>query len=499
MWLLSGRGRRAVLSLFSVVAVLGCGSDGPSVVLPLTAVTIRSLHADGSPLDAEFFIKSESETSGFSAQVRTEGGIAEFTLPAGSYTITDWDHETFYSASGPVMDEARADLVEVGGQRSLDIAFRYASASIRLRSPGGERVMWDSSGPRPILFPSPRIATIRTDGDSLLLIGPLPVGDYLFASDPFDPNWPTTWHPSAPTFVTAQQVRLSSGQSRSVEITLLPPAFMIFDCPTPDFLADWTPHHCVILPGLATEPGDSTVRRCFLDSASFEAGPFVAGAHEYQLELRWEGPNGAHATRYVEGRATWMTSNPARVGVTTTTGLEVMIDPASADLTLFDDDGHALASSHGSPAFLLAEPGQYRLVGMNRGRWRTYWPAAKFYLGGSRLEVTEGVRRFEWSLMRSGSVSGRVLVEDDDGYLVPCEAVVRIQGMSWSRGFETRFGGYFIVEDVWPDEYRLLAEPYRDDAVPTWFGNTTERDSAATFRIATGEHLRDLEIRVVRR
>jgi hypothetical protein len=340
-------------------------------------------------LDSRFRFEAESETSGFSYFVETEGGIAEFTLPAGSYTIFDIDHETFFSVSGPVADDARADLVEVAGQRSLDIAFRYASVSLRLRSPDGGPVAWDVYDPSPICFPHPDMATVRVDGDSVVQIGPLPVGDYLFASDPHDRNWPTTWYPSAPTFVTAQQVRLSAGQTRSVGITLSPPAFVAFDCPTPDFLADWTPHHCVILPGLATEPGDSTVHRCFPDSSSFQAGPFVAGAHEYQLELRWESPEGGHATRYVQGRATWTTGDPPRVKVTSTTGLEVVVDPAGADLTLFDDDGHAFASSHGSPAFLLAEPGQYRLVGMNRGRWRTYWPAAKFYLGGSRLEVME--------------------------------------------------------------------------------------------------------------
>ena len=499
MWLLSGRGRRAVLSLFSVVAVLGCAGDGPSVVLPFTAVTIRSLHADGSALDSEIRFTSASEMSGFATLVKTAGGIAEISLPAGSYTISDPSNDTYYSASGPVSDPARADLVEIEGQRSVDIAFRYASASIRLRSPDGERVAWNASSPRPILFPRPDMATVRVEGDSLLLIGPLPAGDYLFASDPYDPDWPTTWYPSAPTFVTAQQVRLSAGQTRSVEITLLPPAFLVFDCPTPEILAGWSQHHCVVIPGLATEPGDSTVRRCAFDTSLLEAGPFPAGAHDYELELRWEGPNGAHSTRYMKGVATWSASETAHLTVTSISGLEVTVDPPDADLTLYDDDGHAFARASGTPAVLLAEPRLYRLAGSYRGRWLTYWPDANFYLAGNRLEVTGEMRRFDWSLVRPGTVRGRVVTADDSGNLVARYANVRIYGLTWSRGVSTGIDGSFVFYDVWPGEYRLLAEPWGEDVVATWYGDTTERDSAATFHLAEGERLRDLEIRLVHR
>lgn len=499
MSLPSGRRLRAVSLLISLFALLGCGSDGPSVVLPLTAVTIRSVQADGSPLEAEFRVYSDQETSGFSTAVRTEGGIAEILLPAGSYRIEDREHRTFYSASGPVSDVVRADRVEVAGQPSLEIALRYASASIRLRSPGGERIAWNASAPRPIVFPRPEMASIRTEGDSLLVLGPMPVGDYLFASDPFDPNWPTTWYPSAPTFVTAQQVRLSAGQPRPIEITLLPSTFLVFDVPAPEILAGWSSHHCVVIPGLATEPGDPTVRRCSFDSPFLKAGPFPPGAHDYELELRWEGPDGAYSTRYLEGRATWSASETTHVTIDSSTGLDIAVDPPDADLTLYDDDGHAFARAHGSHAVLLAEPRLYRLAGSYRGRWLTYWPAAKFYLAGRRLEVTGELRRFEWSLVRSGTVRGRVIVEDDDGNLVSRWGNVRIYGDTWSRAVSTGIDGKFSIDEVWPGEYRLLATPYSEDVFPTWFGNTTERENAETFHLAEGEHLRDLEIRLVRR
>ena len=113
--------------------------------------------------------------------------------------------------------------------------------------------------------------------------------------------------------------------------------------------------------------------------------------------------------------------------------------------------------------------------------------------------MTGEMRRFDWSLVRPGTVRGRVVTADDSGNLVARYANVRIYGLTWSRGVSTGIDGSFVFYDVWPGEYRLLAEPWGEDVVATWYGDTTERDSAATFHLAEGERLRDLEIRLVHR
>lgn len=442
----------------------------------------------------------ETESSGFDTLVETDDGIASVSLAAGSYLIVDLRNGTYYSAFGPVADNDQATLVEIGPDQPAVIEYRYASLSIRLRSPSGQPVVWsDPSDSRPMFVPMPRTASVHAVGDSVVVIEPLPAGDYRVGSDPNDPAWPATWYPSEPTYAASTSIRVLGGESRSIEIELLAPAFVTFHCPEPELPSDWSSIHCLRMPGLETEPDESPLQHC-ATASSITAGPFPAGLREYELDLEWSGPDGRYSARHLRGQVDLVSNDTTGVKISSVAGIEVVMDPADADLTLYNDDGQEFATAHGTPAILYAEPGLYRMVGSSRERWRTYWPRSQFFMGGDRLTVTDEVQRLEWSLVRSSTVRGRI--RGDDGNHHPIgdgNTIVRIYGTTWSRGTQVDINGNFYFEGVWPDEYLLLAEPMEAlPFQPTWFGNTPDREDAVTFTLAEGEDLHDLEIRLVR-
>lgn len=499
--LLPRRVRRAALIIPLVSAVLlGCESDEPSLLAPLSTVTIRSTLPDGTVLGTEFEIESRvAGRSIFRSRVPTERGIATVSLPPGSYSISDLSNQAYYTSNGPVAEPEAAETVEITRLQSADIEFRYASLSIRLRSPSGESVAWDDavgSGPLTIPFVRERL---RAEGDSVIVISPLPTGDYKIASGRHGRRWPLTWYPSQPSQSRATPVRLGAGDARSIEIVLLPPSFVAFDCPTPALIADWQARHCLRMTVSEFEYADVNYTDC-VDSATIIMGPFAPTTYEYDLTLSWSHEDGRRTERSFQERSIDLVEgDTTRVSVPSISGIEVAVDPAEAELILHTEGGQAVARAHGSPALLFAEPGEYRMSGMFLGDWRTYWLRSERFQGSDSLMVGTGLRRIEWSLVHTGTARGRILGEDGTRNRDILFTRVRLHGPGWSRYIFAESDGSFAFNGLWPGEYRIRAEPLGDAYRPTWFGDTADSAQAERFTIVEGEHRRDLEIRLVRR
>ena len=501
MSLLSRRVRRAALLVSLISAVLlGCESDEPSLLAPLSTVTIRSTLPDGSLLGTEFQVESRVVgRSIFHSRVATDRGIATVSLPPGSYSISDLSNQAYYTSNGPVAEPEAAEMVEITRLQSADIEFRYASLSIRLRSPSGESVAWDDAvGSGPFIIPFGR-ERLRAEGDSVIVISPLPTGDYKIASGRHGRRWPLTWYPSQPSRSRAIPVRLGAGEARSIEIDLLPPSYVAFDCPAPVPVADWQARHCLRMTVSDFEYADVGYADC-VDSAAVIVGPFAPATYEYDLTLSWSHEDGRRTQRSLQERSIDLVEgDTTRVSVPSISGIEVAVDPAVAELILHTEGGQAVARAHGGPALLFAEPGTYRMSGMFLGDGRTYWRRSQRFEGSDSLIIGTGLRKTDWRLVRTGTARGRILGEDGTRAGDILSTRVHLHGPGESRAIFAESDGSFAFSGLWPGEYRILAEPVDDAYRPTWFGDTADSAQAERFTIVEGEHRRDLEIRLVRR